>query len=464
MSLRRRLSAGFGASAYSRVVSIVGQLALVPIFVHCWGTATYGAWLTLTSLASYLSQTSLGLIPAARSEMSMAFGRGDRAAVLETFQTGLIFVAVTSTIGGLAFVGVLTATPVLARFNILPIHHDAALLIVQVLTLQIVLSLQSGVLYGGLSALGHYGAALALDSTRQLFDFLGVVLLALLFRARPETVVLTYAVTSSFFLGVAVFLLHRIAPWLKVGTGHASARALRRLWQPMVGGLALSFGYNGLVIQAPRLILAATAGPLSVAVYSVATMLLRLVRMLQEMVVFPIGIEVGRAFGVGDFPLANRLFLVTSSLSFWMILIAAPIFVVAGPWLITLWTAGGVTPGRPLIAVLVLAGAFGSLSMPVQQALLSINRLMAASLMLVVVSAPALLLSALLARHLGALGMGLGICALEGAFLAAVLVMLARYFHLSLAEYIRAHIVPPVGLLLAETRHILARLAPRAGT
>jgi hypothetical protein len=32
-----------------------------------------------------------------------------------------------------------------------------------------------------------------------------------------------------------------------------------------------------------------------------------------------------------------------------------------------------------------------------------------------------------------------------------------------LAEYVRAHIVPPVGLLLAETRHILAQLAPRGG-
>ena len=464
MSLRRRLSSGFGATAYGRAVSLLGQLAMVPVLLHSWGAATYGAWLTLTSLAAYLSQTSLGLIPAARSDMAMAYGRDDRSGVLETFQTALLFIFLSSTLGGLAFVAVILNTPVLSGLTVLPISHGAALLIMEVLTLQIVVSLQSGVIYGGLSALGHYGFAHALDATRQLADLLAVAVLVLVFRAPPEVAVLAYAVTSVSAMAVGLWVLRRAAPWLRVGARHASWSVLQRLWRPMLGGLALSFGYSGLVVQAPRLILAATSGPVSVAVFSLAAMLLRMIRMVQEMVVFPVGIEMARAFGTGDFPLAKRLLLVTSSLSFWMFLIAGPMIVLAGPWFIHLWTAGAVTPSRSLIALLVVAGLLSSLSMPAQQALLSINRLIAASVSLVLVSIPTLLLSFVLSQSFGAVGMAVGLCLLEGAFLVALIFRVSRWFDLSLVEYARAHAAPPIGMLWAEVSRVFRRLSPRGET
>ncbi len=55
-----RLVAGIGSIALAQVISGVGAIILVPLFLRAWGTDVYGRWIALTALISYLSLLDLG--------------------------------------------------------------------------------------------------------------------------------------------------------------------------------------------------------------------------------------------------------------------------------------------------------------------------------------------------------------------------------------------------------------------
>lgn len=62
VSIRRRIAAGIGANAYSQLITIVIQLASLPLFLSFWSVKEYGAWLLLIALPSYLSFMDGGIL------------------------------------------------------------------------------------------------------------------------------------------------------------------------------------------------------------------------------------------------------------------------------------------------------------------------------------------------------------------------------------------------------------------
>src|SRR5579862_9582591 len=81
-----RVVRGISANVYSQVVQTVLQLLSVPILATHWGLETYGAWLIIFTIPSYLAFADFGFAAAAANDMTHSVARGDRAAAIETFQ------------------------------------------------------------------------------------------------------------------------------------------------------------------------------------------------------------------------------------------------------------------------------------------------------------------------------------------------------------------------------------------
>jgi hypothetical protein len=87
----RRIILGLGANAFGQAVNIVIQLLSLPLYLLCWDLSTYGTWIMLSAVPSYLSMADFGMVYTAGNRMTVAIGRSDAAEANRVFQSAQLF-------------------------------------------------------------------------------------------------------------------------------------------------------------------------------------------------------------------------------------------------------------------------------------------------------------------------------------------------------------------------------------
>lgn len=437
------------AFAYSRAVYLVSQILLVPLFVSRWGAALYGEWLALTALAVYLSYCSFGLAQVIRSEMSLAHASGGNNRVARIFQTSLVVVVGMCAMGAAIFWLILSHVDLSGALNLASTGRSAAGWIVGLFCTQIIALLIFGVVSAGLSALGAYDLATALDANRQLLELIALGVVVGLLREGPQQAAMVYPATAALTLLISLVLTVRRAPWL-FASFTVVPMLVVRLWRPILGTFLLNFGYTGLIVQAPRLILASTVGPAAVASYAISTMLLRLARIPIEVPSFSATVEISTAFGKGDLALARQLIRDTTRFSIWMALIIIPCVIVAGPIVVHFWSVGQIEVDRPLLAILGIATIAFATGLPAQEGLMALNRLMGVTVWLILLAIPFLLFCYEFSHWFGTLGAGVATALLELVFAVLAARQCLRLFDYDPRAYLRS-LTPPTEIVAAAS-------------
>ena len=88
--VRSRLFRGVGANAYSQAVSFSIQFGSVPLLLSAWGAHTFGLWLVISAIPSYLALSDFGFSAAASNDMTLAAARGAYAEARAVFQSVLV--------------------------------------------------------------------------------------------------------------------------------------------------------------------------------------------------------------------------------------------------------------------------------------------------------------------------------------------------------------------------------------
>jgi O-antigen/teichoic acid export membrane protein len=73
----------------SQIVSIVGQLAFIPLYLKVWGAASYGSWMICVGVTAYAAILDFGVSQAASNEVISALSRQEHDKA--KFWTGLTF-------------------------------------------------------------------------------------------------------------------------------------------------------------------------------------------------------------------------------------------------------------------------------------------------------------------------------------------------------------------------------------
>jgi O-antigen/teichoic acid export membrane protein len=115
----RRVVAGLGANAFGQAVNVGIQVLSLPLFLYRWDLPTYGTWLMLSAIPSYLSMADVGMLTVGGNRMTMAMGRGDVAEANCLFQSMLTLMS--GVCGGLALLAIpiflLTPLPGVTSFD-----------------------------------------------------------------------------------------------------------------------------------------------------------------------------------------------------------------------------------------------------------------------------------------------------------------------------------------------------------
>jgi O-antigen/teichoic acid export membrane protein len=371
-AVRARLFRGFGANLYSQIVTMAVQLGSVPLLLSAWGPPTYGLWLVISAVASYLALADFGFAPVAANDMTLAIGRGDHAQARRSFQS----VSALNGLIGIALVSAVTLAGALAPERWAPntalVSASEVRLVCELQGFQVALTLFCGVLEGGFLSSGRYALAVLLSSSARLLESAALVSGALLFHGFAVAAALMLAVRVATTIVMAVWLAQG-APWLRLGFRHARLAEIRRLASPAIAVMAVPMAF-AVSLQGFVLVVGATLSLDAVAAFSTARTLTRTTLQAGNMINHAVMPELTRAFGAGDRRRVEKLLrlnlisvLALNAAAFVMVLLF-------GSLAISLWTGGRIPPDPLMIVGLATVAGLHGLWLSQANLILAINR------------------------------------------------------------------------------------------
>lgn len=417
-----------GAGAFGQAVVIVIQIFSLPLFLKQWDTATYGTWLLLSAMPSYLAMTDLGMVATAGNRMTMALGHGDRVEANRLFHSAFMFV--------LAMTGaaVLLSVP-LALFAPVDSLQSAdqrmaiCLLILGVLVAQ----------FGGLSdaifrATGRFAQAVMLGNVLRLLEWGGMMAglyLVGTFTAVALGGLLVRVACTAVLVGVSAQGSHGLTWHWR----HASMDEIKSLFKPALSFMVFPLS-SALSLQGITLLVGHFFGPAVVAIFNSYRTIARVAVQGTSILSNAVWGEFSFLFGKGGTeavrPIYRRSLMLGAAGSAALSLI----LYFAAPLLLELWSHGQIPfQAWPMLILLGYAAIAGTWHVP-RVLLLSTNQHIGLAQWSLVGAVVAMGAAYLLQGPMGIEGVCLAMLASE-LLMAVVCIKLARDFLRSGAAFRR---------------------------
>lgn len=409
MSSRRRLVAGFWATALGPFVTLLVQVLNVPLFLRYWGPHVYGEWLILSAIPMYLSISDMGFGSVAGNDMAMRVARGDREGAIETFQSTSALVLIVSILVSLIATTMIFFMDPHRLLNIREISSSDSRVVLFLLCFYSLGVLQASVLLSGFRSDGLYPlGALSTNVVRLTENALAMGVL--LFHYGPIGIASVMAGTRILGTVILYFILHRKLAWLEMGLRKATLSRIKELTRPALAFMAFPIG-NAFSIQGVTILIGLTLGPLAVAVFTPMRTMSRLPYQVIDSLKNAVWPELSTSLGMQDLILARKLHRYSCKAAFWFALISVLGLAAVGPYVFRVWTGERVHMDLPCYFVLlsvVVASSFWNASSAVP---IAANRHERLALQYLVGTAGSLVLGYFLIPHFRLTGVAMALLA-----------------------------------------------------
>lgn len=336
----------------SQVITTIGNLLLVPLFLVCWGPEIYGEWLALFAMVGYLSTLDLGMNMAAGNRLIQAYATGDLETYTQVQHSAMAFYLGVAVAGTLLLGLAAWFFPLHAWLGLRETPTPAARWVLWLLGLQVLWAMPWGLIVGIYRFTGNLARSQWVGNLRLI---LALSLAALvLWRGGSMTAV---AVTQliPMALTALLVLLHvkdRL-PELFPGVFGARLTFVKALLGPSLL-FALLILANALTLQGPVLIVSASLGGVGVAVLVTTRTLAALSRQISagmNVALWPDLTSLEARQDYGRLQTLHRL-LVGAASAVTVGLAAALWF--EGAEVMAVWTRGKLPPDPVLLKLLLL--------------------------------------------------------------------------------------------------------------
>ena len=418
-----RLLRGIGANAFSQVVIIGLQLALVPVLATHWGLKLYGIWLMLFTIPSYLALGDFGFATAAGVDMTMKVARGDKAGTLVTYHSALAAITFVSTTVFLIAVLVCLLLPEHWLSFGIPVSPDAIRLILILIVAYGLICLASSLLMAGFRCSSLYASGVMGQSVTQLVEGSACIVTVLLGGSLLAAATAYVVARTACVIGQALMLTLRV-PWLRLGFRGANLDEIRRLAKPAFAAMALPFA-QAAFLQGTPVVLGAATSAATVPVFTTARTLIRAGVQFTTLLNHALMPEFSTAVAQGNARLQRHFLFATFATDAAILIPGAIVLLLFGQQIIALWTHGKIHPTFDLIAVMTAVMFVNGMWLPVSNLILAANRHATYSYIFLIAALISVALTYPLALRWQATGAGLALLALD-CFMFIVVMRLAH--------------------------------------
>lgn len=324
------------ANLYATAAVTVGQIALVPLFLSCWGQEYYGQWLVLSAVPAYLALSDIGIGSALGNEFSIAVERGETVRAENLLGAVWRFQFWFSLALALLVAGALTVLSLQTWLKITAISHVEFVVVLLLLTAYSLLPLQTGSFSGVYRAARAFPQYLLLQGHMRVLDVLGTAVL-LWAHATMIWLALWLVLLRIIMLFVLAIRAKHLLPSLKLSWRAGTWGDFKSLLPTGAGFFAFPVG-NALINQGVTLVVNLAGGPAAVVSLSVCRQVSRIFLQISSILFTSLHPELTTAYARLDRTRMKRLQAGAFSLAFvFGVLFAAGAFLLGGR-VVQLWT------------------------------------------------------------------------------------------------------------------------------
>jgi O-antigen/teichoic acid export membrane protein len=411
-----RVAAGVAAHIYAQSVTIVTQLATLPIFLSRWTTEQYGQWIVLSAIPVYLTIADFGIVTAAGNLMSMHKAREETAELNRVFKSSLFTIVLVVPV-----LGVCTIGPLLIFGFGLSIEHRFVLAAFMMTSL---LNVGCGLFDAAYRPFGKYPKVTVLLTTARVVDWAGTI--AGLFIGGTLLSAALGLLCGRVVSCIALFLFAlRDIPELEWNLDQIDRPLVRQLIRSGIGFLSFPAG-SLLTLQGMVVLVGAQLGGSAVALFNSSRTLARLLAQLSILTGKSMAPEISKLYGAGKNQEADQL--VKQLL--WTILPLTVLGAVAlellGPTILFHWSHGKIGFDRVVFTWLLIGAICAGYWQIRSTQLTATNRHSLLAAMFLGVSAAALVVAFLTEKAFGLAAAAASTCLVEAAMVCCTAIALSR--------------------------------------
>lgn len=411
-----RILASTGSNAYAQATTIAIQLISLPLFLLRWDVTTYGHWLVLSAVPSYLAMADAGMVSAAGNRMTMLIGEGATAAANRVFQSAFAFVA---TVCGAMLVFVCAGLALWPAGSL----DASSRITIGLLTATVAATLLGGLPEAVYKSTQRYALGNALANTLRLFEWAGGIAGLWWFGDFVAVALGGLLPRALFTLAMAWHSTRRSS--YRWGLVDASILEIRSCAGPAIAFMAFPAA-NALNYQGMTLVVASVLGPAAAVVFNTYRTLARVT--VQATAIFGNALwpEFSRLYGQRDLIGLGALYRRSRWLGAGLSALASIVVYLAAPTVLAHWSHGRIDfiPSL-MLAAMAYAAVAGCWHVP-RTLLLSTNEHGGLAWPFLVASAVCVPVAWLMARSFGLVGVVFTMLGLELAMFLLCTVLSRR--------------------------------------
>ncbi len=333
MGLFPRILKNLAALVASRLVGVIQQVVIPPLFIWRYSDAGFGEWSTLYGAVGALVLLNFGVQTYMNQDLAVRYQRGELAGYALRQSTALRLV-----------LGVVLCTAVLLLGlfllpvdNMLKLHlsRSASQWTLYLLSLYILVSIPSGYIAGLFmgAALAHRGSAWM--GIQNLLSALGLLAGVLFHVSFPALAAILIAMLLLVIVSI-YFDIRRTAPDLAPRLRGWDGSAVKDILRGS-GYFAILETSTFLTYAVPLVLLQRTVGPVAVASFVLMRTIFSMARQMLSMFTQSMGAEITNLYGRRDWPALARLYDYSERVVFWLIAFVNVLVLMLSPVLITVW-------------------------------------------------------------------------------------------------------------------------------
>jgi O-antigen/teichoic acid export membrane protein len=372
MDVERRILHGIYANGFGQAVTLLIQIASVPILIRAWGVELYGEWIILSAVPSYLTLSDIGLTTIAGNLLALSADRRDDDGARAVYQSAWAMVTLISTA---LLVSIITAIWLTEPGRLLGLARitgrtlDVTLLL---LFLHVAMSLQTGILQLPFRAIKENPRSVAAANAIRLVEWLAATLAVLAGGTVPDAAAAFLLARTLGNLALAR-LPARSGSTLRLGFAYARLEIMRKLLRPSLASLCFPLGLS-LAMQGFVLLIGHMVGAGGVALFSVYRTFTRVPIQLATSINQAVWPELSYAFGANDLAKVKRLVVRMLQVGAALSALAIVFVFFTGERVIDWWVSKALEHSPALLLVLTLTALVHILWQPFWVAQIAINR------------------------------------------------------------------------------------------
>ncbi len=332
MSLRNIAKNG-GALIGGPGVNLINQLLLPPLFLHNYGVASFGDWLTLTATVTYLASLNFGLQTFTNNQVAIHYNRGEREEAYILQATTLVLI-LGIVISAAALISVVFFVPINVWLRI-GTSRSIVSATIYLLGLQVLIRMPFGFFVGMFLGVGEAHRGLYWNVALGVLGTLGTA--AMVFAHVSFIWIAAQQLLTVAFLWILVMIDVRLrAPDLFPQFRYARPRHFKQILKPS-GYFGLLFTSNFLVFQLPVVLMQRILGPTSVVVFSLSRTIYSMSRQGLIVMSWAIGPEITELYGKHDWKRLFRLYELSERVIFALVPVFSIGTLLVTPILMTIW-------------------------------------------------------------------------------------------------------------------------------